>query len=115
MYRKTAAAVTLLLVSCVFSSCRRDILSEHDFERVAHPGPTAAPLLLIGVDGLEWNVILTMLRDGSQTPSTPATPPYSGTGAPAPTKGIIIMPTRAQTKANRNNAKKSTGPRTGGR
>ena len=65
MYRQTTASVTLLLVSCVFSSCRRDSLPEHDFERVAHPGPTAAPLLVIGVDGLEWNVILTMLRDGS--------------------------------------------------
>ena len=28
-------------------------------------------------------------------------------------KGITIMPTSAQINANRNNAKKSTGPRTG--
>ena len=39
-------------------------------------------------------------------------PPYPGIGATAPTKGIIIMPTNSQIKANRNNAKKSTGPRT---
>ena len=65
MYRKTAASVALLLICCVLSSCHRDSLPEHDFERVAYPGPTAAPLLVIGVDGLEWNVILTMLRDGS--------------------------------------------------
>ena len=65
MYRQTTAFVTLLLVLCVFSSCRRDTLSEDDFGSVAHPGPTAAPLLVIGVDGLEWNVILTMLRAGS--------------------------------------------------
>ena len=46
------------------------------------------------------------------TPSNPVTPPYSGIGASAPTKGIIIMATRAQIKANRKDAKKSTGPRT---
>ena len=39
------------------------------------------------------------------------TPPYPGIGATAPTKGMIIMPTNAQIKANRKNAKKSTGPR----
>ena len=65
MDRKTAASAALLLICCVLSSCRRDSLPEHEFERVAHPGPTAAPLLVIGVDGLEWNVILAMLRDGS--------------------------------------------------
>ncbi len=57
--------MALLLVLCVLSSCRRGVLPENDFERVAHPGPTAAPLLVIGVDGFEWDVILTMLRDGS--------------------------------------------------
>ena len=47
------------------------------------------------------------------THRNPATPPYPGIGASAPTKGIIIMKTtRAQIKANRNTAKKSTGPRT---
>mgnify|MGYP001444098931 CR=1 FL=1 len=65
MDRKTTAFVIWLLVCCVLSSCGRDSLPERDFERVAHPGPTAAPLLVIGVDGLEWNVILAMLRDGS--------------------------------------------------
>ena len=65
MDRKTPAFVTWLLVCGVLSSCGRDSLPERDFERVAHPGPTAAPLLVIGVDGLEWNVILAMLRDGS--------------------------------------------------
>ena len=49
----------------------------------------------------------------SQTISNPVTPPYSGIGASAPTKGTIIMKTtRAQIRANRKNAKKSTGPRT---
>ena len=65
MNRKTTAFVALLLVLCVLSSCRRGVLPENDFERVAHPGPTVAPLLVIGVDGLEWNVVLTMLREGS--------------------------------------------------
>ncbi len=62
---KTPAFVTWLLVCCVLSSCGRDSLPERDFERVVHSGPTAAPLLIIGVDGLEWSVILAMLRDGS--------------------------------------------------
>ena len=44
-------------------------------------------------------------------PRNPATPPYPGVGATAPTKGIMIMTTNAQIKANRKNAKKSTGPR----
>ena len=65
MYCKTTASVTVLLVLCVFSSCCQAVLPENDFEGVAHPGPTAAPLLVIGVDGLEWDVILTMLPDGS--------------------------------------------------
>ena len=65
MYRKTAVSVTLLLVLCVVSSCRRDIGPEDEFAKVAHPGPSAAPLLLIGVDGLEWSVVLTMLRADS--------------------------------------------------
>ena len=65
MHCKTTASVALLLALCVFSSCRWNTFPENNFERVAHPGPTAAPLLVIGVDGLEWDVILTMLPDGS--------------------------------------------------
>ena len=44
-----------------------------------------------------------------QEPRYPAVP---WSWSLAPTKGIIIITTNAQIKANRNNAKKSTGPRT---
>ncbi len=55
--RLTATAMLLAI------GCSRQ-LPEVDFERVAYPGETAAPILLVGLDGLEWNVVLSLIEKG---------------------------------------------------
>jgi predicted AlkP superfamily phosphohydrolase/phosphomutase len=52
-------AVTALFVL----GCSRQ-LPEVAFERVSYPGDTAAPILFIGLDGLEWDVVLPLLERG---------------------------------------------------
>ena len=82
-----------------------------------HNGPPVAARLLAWGNPHESHYFRNLISLIPQhllhlTPSDPGTSPYSRIGAFAPTKGIIIMTTNAQIKANRKNAKKSTGPRT---
>lgn len=56
--RLAIAAATLFLLGC------GQQLPKVDFERVDHPGKTAAPILIVGIDGLEWNVALPLIHSG---------------------------------------------------
>lgn len=75
-HRKSAAgfAVTLPVVVLLFvvlpSGCRKEGAKEEAKGQVTEPvkkepaaGPTASPILLVAVDGMEWDVVLPLLAE----------------------------------------------------
>jgi predicted AlkP superfamily pyrophosphatase or phosphodiesterase len=92
-------ATILLLWSCTGRS-----LPEVDFERVDYPGPTAAPILLVGIDGLEWGVALPILRNGEMPnlESLMARGTYGLLKTSRPTSSPIIWTTVATGKRGRD-------------
>jgi len=55
--------LALLAATLVLFSCGRE-LPEVDFKRVTTDGAPASPILIVGMDGLEWDVALPLIEKG---------------------------------------------------